>query len=38
MELRTNQEAFLSCPKILDFERKWVEEYVAAIERYQGKG
>lgn len=38
MELQANREAFLSCPKILDFEREWVEEYAAVIERYPGKG
>lgn len=27
-ELQTHREAFLSCPELLDFERKWVEQYV----------
>lgn len=26
--LRRNREAFLSCPEILEFEQKWMEEYV----------
>ena len=28
-ELRTHREEFLACPEILDFERKWMEAYVA---------
>ena len=28
--LRTNLGEFLSCPEILDFEREWVERYIAA--------
>lgn len=27
-ELRTHREDFLTCPEILDFEGKWVEQYV----------
>lgn len=27
-ELRTNREAFLSCPEILDFEKEWMSRYI----------